>query len=94
MLAEFDLTKTGTVTTSELVAGAEALREVRGQNVFMKKASGVLALMLLLLLAGMLGVTMMAVELTRETKVLNAKLVTPDGSPVQAARGAGGRRAR
>ena len=93
VLAEFDLTKTGTVTTSELVAGAEALREVRGQNVFMKKASGVLALMLVLLLAGMFGVTIMAVELTRETKVLNAKLVAADGSPVQAAQGAGGRRA-
>jgi len=85
VLAEFDLTKTGTVTVSELVAGAEALREVRGQNAFMKKASAVLAVMLVLLLAGMFGVTIMAVELTRETKVLNAQLVAADGSPVQVA---------
>merc|ERR1719152_350183 len=68
-LKGFDLDNTGRVSTSELVAGAKALQEVRGQNVFMKKIMLIHSVTMGLLLAGMFGLSMAAMELSKETKV-------------------------
>jgi len=82
-LSAFDLDKTGRVSTSELVAGAKALQEVRGQNSFMRKILLIHALTMGLLLAGMFGLSMAAMELSKETKVGNTgALVTQKGDAV------------
>ena len=134
-LAGFDQDKTGRVSTSELVAGAKALQEVRpregwvgvgsgqlctcrdnamtreeiyggrfsvlaagpsllcwsrgrdcevrGQNVFMKKIMMIHSVTMLLLLAGMFGLSIAAMELSKETKVgAEGSLVTPSGAAV------------
>lgn len=82
-LANFDLDKTGRVSTSELVAGAKALQEVRGQNLFMRRVLCVHAVSMLLLLGGVFGLSVTASELSKEVKVAQDVLVTPDGHRVQ-----------
>lgn len=82
-LANFDLDKTGRVSTSELVAGAKALQEVRGQNLFMRRVLCVHAISMLLLLGGVFGLSVTASELSKEVKVAQDVLVTPDGHRVQ-----------
>lgn len=82
-LAAFDLDKTGRVSTSELVAGAKALQEVRGQNSFMRKILLIHSVTMGLLLAGMFGLSMAAMELSKETKVgTEHTLVTQKGEAV------------
>jgi len=82
-LSAFDLDKTGRVSTSELVAGAKALQEVRGQNSFMRKIMLIHAVTMGLLLAGMFGLSMAAMELSKETKVgTEGALVTQKGEAV------------
>jgi len=82
-LAKFDLTKSGVVTTSELVAGAKALEEARSQTAFMKKILMIHGVTMLVLLLGMLGLSVAAVELTKEVKVDGGSLVATDGTHVQ-----------
>jgi len=82
-LSAFDLDKTGRVNTSELVAGAKALQEVRGQNSFLRKVLFIHALTMGLLLAGMFGLSMAAMELSKETKVgAEGALVSQQGDAV------------
>jgi hypothetical protein len=82
-LSAFDLNKTGSVSTSELVAGAKALQEVRGQNSFMRKILLIHAVTMGLLLAGMFGLSMAAMELSKETKVgAEGALVSQQGEAV------------
>lgn len=82
-LAHLDLDKTGRVSTSELVAAAKALEEVRAKNSFMHRVLVVHAVTMLLLLGGMFGLSMTAAELSKETRVSNGgSLVTAQGEPV------------
>lgn len=58
--------------------------EVRGQNAFMKKLMMIHAVTMGLLLAGMFGLSMVAMELSKETKVgAEGKLVTQSGEAVR-----------
>lgn len=85
-LAHLDLDKTGRVSTSELVAAAKALEEVRAKNSFMHRVLVVHAVTMLFLLGGMFGLSMTAAELSKETRVSNGgSLVTPGGEPVTVA---------
>ena len=59
--------------------------EVRGQNAFMKKLMMIHAVTMLLLLAGMFGLSTAAMELSKETKV------GAEGTLVTAGRSAAGR---
>ena len=59
-------------------------REVRGQNAFMKKLMMIHAVTMGLLLAGMFGLSIAAMELSKETKVgAEGKLVTQSGEAVR-----------
>jgi len=85
-LANFDLDKSGHVSTSELVAGAKALQEVRGQNTFMRKLVLIHGVTMFFLLGGMFGLSFTAVQLSKETKVgAHGALVTPSGEAVSVA---------
>ena len=58
--------------------------EVRGQNAFMKKLMMIHAVTMGLLLAGMFGLSMAAMELSKETKVgAEGMLVTQSGEAVR-----------
>lgn len=62
------------------------MAEVRGQNVFMRRVLTVHAVTMLFLLGGMFGLSMTAIELSKETKVgTSGSLVTPAGEPVTVA---------
>lgn len=83
-LAMFDHDKTGQVTTSDLVAAAKAHQETYGQNKLMVKIVKALMVTLLFLLVCVFGLTIAAIEMSKETKVSGQKvLVTPTGESVQ-----------
>ena len=82
-LEKFSLKRDGTVTTSDLLAGAHALEQLRGLNRFMKLVIGMLSVVVLILLAGSFGSTMWAISLSKETMVSGRVLVTPGGDAVR-----------
>jgi hypothetical protein len=84
-LAAFDLDQNGTVSTQELLAGAQALKEVRGQSKFLRKMVVLIGVALVVALASIFGVSLLAVELGKEVAVSDAVLTTPAGRPVQVA---------
>jgi len=85
-LAMFDHDKTGQVTTSDLVAAAKAHQETYGQNKLMVKIVKALLVTLLFSLVCVFGLTIAAIEMSKETKVSGQKvLVTPTGESVQVA---------
>jgi hypothetical protein len=85
VMAMFDHDKTGQVTTSDLIAAAQAHEEMRGQNKMMWKIVKVLLVTLVATLACVFGLTVAAIELSKETTVSGQVLVTPAGQPVQVA---------
>ncbi len=82
-LEKFSLKRDGTVTTSDLLAGAHALEQLRGLNRFMKLVIGMLSVVVLILLVGSFGSTMWAISLSKETMVSGRVLVTPGGDAVR-----------
>lgn len=82
-LANFSLKRDGSVTTSDLLAGAHALEQLRGLNRFLKLTIGMLSVVVLILVAGSFGSTMLAISLSKETAVLGHVLVTPGGDAVR-----------
>ena len=82
-LENFSLKRDGSVTTSDLLAGAHALEQLRGLNRFMKLVIGMLSVVVLILVAGSFGSTMWAISLSKETAVLGHVLVTPGGDAVR-----------
>ena len=60
--------------------------QVRGQNTFMRRVLAMHAVTMVLLLGGMFGLSMTAIELSKETKVsTGGAIVTPTGQPVTVA---------
>ena len=82
-LENFSLKRDGSVTTSDLLAGAHALEQLRGLNRFMKLVIGMLSVVVLILVAGSFGSTMWAISLSKETMVSGRVLVTPGGDAVR-----------
>jgi hypothetical protein len=82
-LENFSLKRDGSVTTSDLLAGAHALEQLRSLNRFMKLVIGMLSVVVLILVAGSFGSTMWAISLSKETAVLGHVLVTPGGDAVR-----------
>ncbi len=82
-LEKFSLKRDGTVTTSDLLAGAHALEQLSGLNRFMKLVMGMLSVVVLILLVGSFGSTMWAISLSKETMVSGRVLVTPGGDAVR-----------
>ena len=82
-LEKFSLKRDGNVTTSDLLAGAHALEQLRGLNRFMKLVIGMLSVVVLILLVGSFGSTMWAISLSKETMVSGRVLVTPGGDAVR-----------
>jgi hypothetical protein len=80
---ELHLRRDGSVTTSDLLAGAHALEQLRGLNRFMKLVIGMLSVVVLILLVGSFGSTMAAINLSKETTVSGHVLVTPGGDAVR-----------
>jgi len=84
VLALFDHDKTGVVTTSDLMAAARAQQELMNQNRHLKTVMKVLLGTLVGTLVCVFGLTVLAIELQKETKVSDVQvLVTPAGEPVQ-----------
>lgn len=65
-----------------MVAGAQALETLRVQNTFMRKLVVLLLVALVLLLAGTFGLTVTAIQLTKDVVVESNLLQTPSGEPV------------
>ena len=82
-LEKFSLKRDGNVTTSDLLAGAHALEQLRGLNRFMKLTIGMLSVVVLILLVGSFSSTMWAISLSKETMVSGHVLVTPGGDAVR-----------
>ena len=80
-LSKFDLTGDGKVSSSELMAGANALETLKKQDAFLKKLVSVLLLVVLLLLGGMFGMTVLAIDLTKETTIQGQAMKTVEGEP-------------
>jgi len=83
MMAMFDQDGSGQVTTAELVAAAKAHQETQAQSKLMATIVKVLLVTLLVMLGCMFGLTIVAVEMSKETKVSDQVMVTTAGAPVQ-----------
>merc|ERR1719253_1910512 len=84
VLAMFDHDKSGKVTTNDLMAAARAQQELQNQNRHMRTIVKVLLGTLVGTLLCVFGLTVAAVELSKETHVSDVKvLVTAEGEPVQ-----------
>merc|ERR1719238_2574892 len=80
----FDHDKSGKVTTNDLMAAARAQQELQNQNRHMRTIVRVLLGTLVGTLLCVFGLTVAAIELSKETRVSDFKvLVTAAGEPVQ-----------
>ena len=85
VMALFDHDQSGRVTTSDLMAAAKSHQEIRAQNTMMWKLMQVLVVTMGLLLGCMFGLTMLAINVSKDTTVANQQLLTRTGDPVQVA---------
>lgn len=83
VMALFDHDQSGRVTTSDLMAAAKSHQEIRAQNTMMWKLMQVLVVTMGLLLGCMFGLTMLAINVSKDTTVANQQLLTRTGDPVQ-----------
>ena len=85
VMALFDNDNSGRVTTSDLMAAAKAHQEIQAQNTMMWKLLQVLVVTMGLLLGCMFGLTIVAINVSKDTMVDNQQLLTRTGEPVQVA---------
>jgi hypothetical protein len=84
----FDLDNDGSVSTSELLAAANAMKQMRSENKYMRKVVLLLVVAFVLLVGCLFAATIGAVELTKETKVstdsaaMTSLLTDTGGNPV------------
>ncbi len=84
-LSKFDLTGDGKVTAAELTAGANAMEQLKTQGAFLKKIVGALLIVVCVLLVGTFGLTVLAIDMSKETKIEGKALQTVGGEDVTVA---------
>ena len=85
VLKRFDANGDGTVTASDLVAGASALQQLRSANHILRRVVLMLFVVALVVLLGSFGCTLWAIDLSKELAVSGDVLVTSDGGAVRVA---------
>ena len=84
-LSKFDLTGDGKVSTAELTAGAKAMETLKHQGTFLKQIVITLLSVVVLLLVATFGLTVLAIDLSKETKIEGQAMKTVGGAVVQTA---------
>ena len=83
VLKRFDANGDGTVSASDLVAGASALQQLRSANHLLRRVVLMLFVVAVVVLLGSFGCTMWAIDLSKDTVVSGDVLVTSDGGAVR-----------
>ncbi len=83
VLKRFDVNGDGTVSASDLVAGASALQQLRSANHLLRRVVLMLFVVAVVVLLGSFGCTMWAIDLSKEIVVSGDELVTSDGGAVR-----------
>ncbi len=83
VLKRFDANGDGTVSASDLVAGASALQQLRSANHLLRRVVLMLFVVAVVVLLGSFGCTMWAIDLSKDAVVSGDVLVTSDGGAVR-----------